>query len=155
MGFDMQKQAELNAWMATTIQYAMVSNGTEDIDDSVIRAKVMEVTRTLPAKVNHREIVGGILVKAQALLGSDDKVPNEELEDSYLTNIVQWAMMTVAAVYVAKGQAFHNEKIEHMVEEKIINPVMGNRSHPTRHELDLIVRKGIAWGLEQLELVAV
>ncbi len=154
MGFDMRDQRELNGWMFQTIQFALISNGHDTVEESAVHEQLTLARVNLPSEVNMREVVTSVLERANLILSPEHVEISDEIEESYLTNVVQWAMRTAAAVRMSLGKPFFHKHIELDVTQ-IIAGVQGNRSTPRRCDLDLVVRKVIAWGLEQLAAVPV
>lgn len=154
--FDMQDVAEVNNWMATTLQYAMVSAGRDEVHESEVHEHVAKVCGGLPPSMCMREIVTATLTKAKALLGEEkESAASETIEGEYLVPVMQWALKTAAVVFVARGKPFTHEGLEAVVDDKIVGSVQGNKSAPMRDDLDRVVRKTVDWGLVELKRIPI
>ena len=155
-GFDMQSQAELNHWMAQTIQYALISGGRDEIEEEEVHKVVKQVVQKMPARINMPLVASGILKQAALLFDptifSGGIIESERkmfLNPDDLVHVMQWVLKSVAVINIARRKPFDHEKLE-ATADSIVGSIQGNKQHPTRADLDEVVLKTVKWGLEQL-----
>jgi hypothetical protein len=143
-------QDELNNWMVQTIHFANVCTGTDEFDQTQVHDLAKGIAADLPKNPSLKEAVTAVLLKAKALCGPEQEGQNEEIEATYQLTVAKWCHKTVVAVNTVMGKPTHHEYNELVADSKIVRGIQGNRTAPCRHDLDLIVRKTIGWGLAEL-----
>lgn len=149
--FDMRKQDEMNEWINQTLHFALVSSGQDDVTGEDLANLVnTDIRPTLQANYTYQDIVIATLKKANEKLGVEVEIPNQGIEPEYLNNVIDWGLKSIAVTLICRRRAHDHEKLEAILEDKIVQGVQGNRTAPTRDDLDKIVRKTIAWCLKEL-----
>lgn len=156
-GFNMQNQAELNAWFTTTLQYAYLGSGRDEVFEDEILGAVKNTLGNLGSTAfSIKTAVSAILLSADSILGGERITLDSALvPGDQMCRVMQWVLKTIAVVWVSKGRAFHNENIEAVADNKIIGGIQGGRSRASRGDLDLVVRKTVRWGLSELGINSV
>lgn len=150
-GFDMMQQAEWHQWITTTIQYAMVSSGKEEVDESELHLAVRDVLSKLSVSpATMRQITLATLGKAEGFLGEVYPADHSSIGQEHMTNVMQWVLKSMAMVQISLGKPFNHERLEAMCDDRIVSRVQGNKTNPRKADMDAVVRKMIRWGLKEV-----